>query len=211
MVFSDETKRSILVVSNGITCLTWALVVLKVVAVPGYKAFANEGDPTACEESLSPAIQIALAASLLELLSSVTGITRTNPAMVALFTVARSVIELLIAPMIGCAAWQHVCLGLAWGIGDSVRFGCFTLGALFPDKPLIKSIRYSVGPIAFPIGVLFEILMLIRAASDGRPGMYIVALLWPAGFYPLMKQLLKQRRKHFASLAPKKKPEIKQI
>jgi hypothetical protein len=60
----------------------------------------------------------------------------------------------------------------------------------------------------FPLGTVGEMAMVIRAAMNGRPILYVAAALWPAGFFPLMKQLLRQRRKHFA---PKKKMEIKSV
>jgi len=43
-----------------------------------------------------------------------------------------------------------------------------------------------------------EMLMVMKLAADGRPLVYLAASMWPAGFYPLIKQLLKQRKKHFS-------------
>ncbi|KAL3910318.1 MAG: hypothetical protein SGILL_007740, partial [Bacillariaceae sp.] len=68
-----------------------------------------------------------------------------------------------------------------------------------------KTVRFILGPILFPIGAFGEMMMVVAAARDGRPKAYIAAALWPVFFYPMMKQLLKQRRKHFQSAEPKKK------
>jgi hypothetical protein len=96
-----------------------------------------------------------------------------------------------------------------WGFGDMVRFGCFAIASAAPQVRLVKSIRYTVGPILFPIGTFAEMMMVILAASDGRPMIYLAAALWPVFFYPMMQQLLKQRRKHFE---PKeKKKQIKAV
>jgi hypothetical protein len=51
--------------------------------------------------------------------------------------------------------------------------------------------------------------MVLLAAKDGRPGLYVAASLWPLFFYPLMKQLLKQRAKHFKKLSNDDEDKLK--
>jgi hypothetical protein len=80
------------------------------------------------------------------------------------------------------------------------RFACFCLDSLVPGGRLAKAVRYTVAPLLFPVGGGGEFLMVIAAARDGRPLLFALAALWPSGFYSLMNQLIKQRRKFFATL-----------
>lgn len=87
--------------------------------------------------------------------------------------------------------------------------------AMITSINTIKYIRYTMGPILFPLGVIGEICMLARAAMTVSTTttttaasyycysilLWIVVLLWPFGFYPLMIQLLKQRQKFIASIS----------
>jgi hypothetical protein len=61
--------------------------------------------------------------------------------------------------------------------GDLVRFGCFTVDTAVPGIRMVKSVRFTVAPILFPIGASGEMLMVILAASDNRPMMYAAAAL----------------------------------
>jgi hypothetical protein len=75
----------------------------------------------------------------------------------------------------------------------------------------MKSIRFTVGPILFPIGAGGEFLMVVLAATGRRPKLFIAAALWPIFFYPMMKQLLKQKRKHFQQQGKDRKKQIKAV
>ena len=201
-----STKLICLVTTNLVMFAGWAHVIYVFVTagLDNLSDFKSE----ICEDRLRPALYMALTVSAIELLTCMIGLTRSNPIQVLLFASVRAGVEILITPLIGCGAWQHLFTALCWSLGDSVRFACFTLDGIVPGGTLAKSIRYTFGPIMFPLGTAGEMFMVIRAAMNGRPILYLAAALWPAGFYPLMKQLLKQRRKHFA---PKKKPEFKSV
>ena len=176
--------------------IMWARAMYVLIS-SGWQTLADENNDT-CLQTLRPSLLMALAVSYVELFTSLVGLTRSNPMQVLLFSTVRAGVEVLVAPLIPCGSWQHLWTALCWGLGDVVRFGCFTVDSLMPGAgTAVKSIRYTVGPIMFPLGAGGEMLMVIRAAADGRPALYAAAALWPAGFYPLMKQLLKQRRKHF--------------
>ena len=206
---ASSTSRLILVTSNSITCLVW----LRVLSVYFSHAFTFYDDDV-CINTLRPALFAALAVSTIELATCLLGFTRSKPLQVLLFASVRSGTELLVTPLIGCSSWQHLFTAFCWALGEVVRFGCFAVDGIAPDGRLAKAIRYTVGPIMFPLGAAGEMLMIIRAATSSgrrRPWMYYVAaMLWPAGFYPLMKQLLKQRQKYF-SQRRQDKPDIKQI
>lgn len=207
MVDSNETlKRIVLVSTNTVTCLVW-LRVLLVYVIPGWGTLAGSDDEV-CDKYLQPVLATALLVSMVELATAILGLTRSKPVQVLLFAAVRTGTERWVTPMIGCGSWQHLFTAFCWSLGEVVRFGCFAADGVLPNQSLAKSIRYSVGPILFPLGAAGEMLMVIRAAGNGRPSLYLAAMLWPVGFYPLMNQLLRQRRKHFR---PKAKPEIKQI
>lgn len=190
-------KRIALVATNTAMMVMWARA-LFVIAMD-WRAL-TDADSAMCEETLRPKLLAALAVSFLELFSSLIGLTRSNPIQVLLFSTVRAGVEVLVAPLLPCGCWQHLLTAACWSTGDVIRFGCFALDSLSPQfGSFVKAIRYTVGPLLFPLGASGEMLMVIGAANDGRPGMYIAAALWPAGFYPLMTQLLKQRRKYFSS------------
>ncbi|KAI2496221.1 hypothetical protein MHU86_18272 [Fragilaria crotonensis] len=211
VVSSTARHRLILVASNSITCLIWlrVLFIYYTFAFQDWSSTSTAFQDDFCDGTLRPALFAALAVSMTELATSLLGLTRSKPLQVLLFASVRTGTELLVTPMIGCTSWQHLFTALCWSLGEVVRFGCFAVDGMLPDGRVAKSIRYTVGPILFPLGAAGEMFMVIRAASQGRPLLYLAAMLWPAGFYPLMKQLLRQRKKYFAR--GKAKPEIKQI
>jgi Protein tyrosine phosphatase-like protein, PTPLA len=191
-----ELKRIALCMSNATMMAMWARVLI-VYTTTGWNAL-SEDNSAVCNERLRPLLLQALAVSYLELVTSLIGLTRSNPLQVVLFATVRAGVEVLVTPLIGCSTWQHLFTALCWSLGDAIRFGCFAVDCISPQR-VVKSIRYTVGPFLFPLGAGGEMLMVLQAATDGRPSLYLAAALWPAGFYPLMKQLLKQRRKHFTS------------
>ena len=160
-------------------------------------ATLSDPESSVCQDTLTPAVLLALYLSFLELFSAVIGATRSKPHQVLLFALVRFGVQVLAAPLLPCQAWQHLLTLLCWGLGDTVRFSCFAVDVLFPKGYIAKAIRYTVGPIIFPFGATGEMLMVVAVAQDGRPMAYLAALLWPVGFYPLFTQLLKQRRKFF--------------
>jgi hypothetical protein len=196
-----------LTASNLITAVVWGRVVL-IVLTTGFGELSNT-ESTACAETLAPAVKMALMISFVEIFNSIAGFTRSPLAAVLLFSCTRAGVEYLVAPLIPCGSWQHILTVSMWGLGDLVRFGCLAVHTAFPSIGVAKSIRFTVGPILFPIGASGEMFMVILAASHGLPMLYVAAALWPVFFYPMMQQLLKQRRKHFQ---PKdKKKEIKAV
>ncbi|KAL7578695.1 hypothetical protein ACA910_009833 [Epithemia clementina (nom. ined.)] len=73
---------------------------------------------------------------------------------------------------------------------------------------MAKWIRYTAGPILFPLGVVGEMSMLGQVAwrHYDRPyvlwPLLLLLVLWPLGFAVLMKQLLQQRRKFLSTNNP---------
>lgn len=184
-----------LTASNLVTAVAWGRVAT-IALTTGLGELANP-ESTACAETLAPAVKTALVISFVEIFNSIAGFTRSPLAAVLLFSCTRAGVEYLVAPIIPCGSWQHVLTVSMWGLGDLIRFGCLAIHTAFPSIKVAKSIRFTVGPILFPIGASSEMFMVVLAASDNRPMLYLAAALWPIFFYPMMKQLLKQRRKHF--------------
>lgn len=204
----STTKRVLLILGNVAMTVMWlrVLLVYKVLITEGKRgwyALTDPYTPDFCESELRRRVIGALVFSTIEIINSVTGLTRSKPLFVVIFVVVRAAVEYFAMSLLPCGAWQHLYTVLCWSLGEVVRFGCFALDSIMSSSPkaghAIKSIRYTVGPIMFPLGALGEALIIAKAASEGRPALYIVVGLWPFGFYPLMKQLLRQRRKHFAS------------
>eukprot|EP00979_Chaetoceros_neogracilis_P001147 scaffold197_cov268-Chaetoceros_neogracile.AAC.62 len=125
--------------------------------------------------------------------------------LTALLVSVRAGVEIFLAPKLPCNAPEHLWTVACWALDGFFRFGIFGADAFlslcgFESPSLLKTVRYTVGPLLFPLGAGGEMFMVIRAAKDGRPFLYLAAGLWPVFFYPLMKQLLKQRAKHFIKL-----------
>jgi Protein tyrosine phosphatase-like protein, PTPLA len=192
------------VFSNAVMMLGWVRVLMRVAAL--LQQTASPSEETVCQGLLGDATQHALFLSFLELFNAVTGVTRSKPAQVLLFSVIRLGVEILVTPVISCASWQHVFTIACWSLGDSVRFACFLLDSLLRDgSQTAKKIRYTVGPILFPAGTLGEMVMVIAAANTQEVALhkyaiYGAASLWPVGFYALFTQLLRQRKKFFRSI-----------
>jgi Protein tyrosine phosphatase-like protein, PTPLA len=180
-----------------------------------------------CVSRLASATIIALSFSFLEVVNAAMGLTRSKPHQAGLFAVVRIGVELWIAPILGPlerAHPLHLLTVLCWSIGDTIRFGCFAIDQISSEDSAtsnyVRSIRYTVGPALFPLGALAEMAMVIAAGrfrqllaasqgSDGRSFLwfYGAACLWPAGFFPLMAQLLKQRRRFFERQRNREKSE----
>ena len=192
----DKTmlKRIALVASNVTMMIMWARVLY--VFLSSGKSLQDEDT---CSRMLRPTLMLALKVSYLELATSVFGLTRSNYNQVMLFATVRAGVEKWIAPIIGCGTREHLFTALCWSVGDVVRFACFAVDSAMPQASFIaKSIRYTVGPLLFPLGAGGEMFMVIRSAErQNQPLFLLAAALWPVGFYPLLQQLLKQRRKHF--------------
>ena len=198
-----DAKKIILNFGTGLMTACWLRVLIVFMEHSWNEIAAGSPDgQNVCQHIFQPRIHLALAFSFIDLFNSILGLTRSKPSQVLLFASVRTGVELLVAPKLPCGAWQHLATVLCWSLGDFIRCGCFFIDGLMSSPNgsgfnIIKSVRYTVGPILFPIGTLCEMFLVARVAMDGRPSLFAALALWPAGFYPLMKQLLKQRKKHF--------------
>lgn len=192
--------RAWLLLSNTTMMMGWARVLRLIYR--NFDAIQDERQ-SICLVTMTPDLILALMLSFLEFFNAMAGITRSKPHQVLLFALIRTSVELLAAPLMPCSAWQHILTVTCWSIGDTIRFGCFVLDSLVPEGRVAKLVRYTIGPILFPIGAAGEMLMILKLAVEGRPYLYVAAALWPVGFYPLMKQLLKQRKKYLRQLKEK--------
>lgn len=191
-----------LVFSNFAVSLAWARVVSLLLI---HEATLLHEEFSVCSNVLVPALHSALAVSFVEVFNAAVGLTRSNPSQVLTFNAVRIGVTFLVAPKLPCNCWQALMTIACWSFGDTIRFACFGVDQLVGGR-LAKSIRYTVAPLLFPFGALGEMLMVIRL---GTTTAYVLSALWPVGFYPLMKQLLKQRQKHFNP--PSKEKVIKSV
>eukprot|EP00928_Gymnodinium_smaydae_P078141 TRINITY_DN61804_c0_g1_i1.p1 TRINITY_DN61804_c0_g1~~TRINITY_DN61804_c0_g1_i1.p1 ORF type:complete len:231 (+),score=22.29 TRINITY_DN61804_c0_g1_i1:74-694(+) len=200
---SSVGKRFILFATNATVAVMWLRVLLVLFEHGWDGIIGSASGKNVCEQSLAPRVLVALGVSAVELVNALIGLTRSNPVQVLVFTAVRTMVECLIAPLCPCNQWQHVFTVACWAFGDVCRFGCFAVDAVVADSPTaswyVKAVRYTVGPILFPFGAGGEALLTLVAASTGHTWMYGLVPLWPVGFYPLMKQLLKQSKKHFST------------
>ena len=193
-----------LLLTNLTMSLAWARVLAAFLLHP-------VSDEPVCQEQLSPVISAALWVSFLELFNAMAGFTRSKPHQVLLFATVRFGVEKIVAPLIPCASWQHVLATSSWALGDTIRFACFAVDNLLPTAHWAKAVRYTVGPMLFPLGASGEMFMVLATASEGRQvKAYLAAMCWPPAFWYLYQQLLRQRKKYFAKRGgDQKKAEIK--
>mmetsp|Transcript_2900 Transcript_2900/g.4020 ORF Transcript_2900/g.4020 Transcript_2900/m.4020 type:complete len:210 (-) Transcript_2900:1174-1803(-) len=203
----SSIKTSILV-TNAIMTFMWIRVLRTL-----FEMATRENNAEFCETNLKPALVNAIVTSFLEGVNAVMGVTKSNPANVIMFVVVRAGVEFLAAPALPCDCMQHLFTAACWGFGEMCRFGCFTVDGIMGGSDTAKSIRYTVGPVAFFCGAFGEWLMVIQVLRTGNPDRsalvtaFIVfcVMAWPIGFVSLFKQLLKQRKKHFKAQANKRK------
>ena len=199
-----------LIGTNACMMLSWMRVFVFLFIFYGSKLLdstnAASTTPTLCNDQFVPMVHSALMISFIELFNSITGMTRSKPAQVLLFAIIRFGVEQIVGSSISTcpSAWSHVATVACWSLGDSIRFGCFFLDSVTSNgSRTAKYVRYTVGPILFPLGTLGEMLMVLTMAVETYSvnkihsiAMYIAALvLWPIGFYSLFTQLLQQRQK----------------
>ncbi|GAX21769.1 hypothetical protein FisN_31Lh056 [Fistulifera solaris] len=184
VVMSSHRVNSWLQFCNTATALSWLAAVVIVLL------FVKKNDDNWCETHVTPSVRLALGVSCFEFINAVFGFTRSKPWQVFLFASVRTGVEVWVTPLVGCSHVTHVLTITCWAVGDSIRFGCNAL-----DTHLSKWIRYNVGCLVFPIGAFGEMWMVYTA---GYP---LAAALWPLGFVPLYRQLLKQRNKFMQSLS----------
>lgn len=209
MLTSDSSLTKLWMLTSNLAMSVswfWVFVDLMTLALTddAEKSADRLVDEAQCLEQLKPTVKQALLVSFLELFNAIFGFTRSKPPQVLLFSTVRACSELLAAPLLSCASWQHLLTVACWSLGDTVRFGCFTVATLWPNAQWVKAVRYTVGPILFPVGAFGEMIMVATLAYEGRPVLYLAASLWPVGFYPLIRQLLRQRSKFFAKLKSSK-------
>jgi hypothetical protein len=205
-------SRVWLICTNAGMMLSWMRVLVVLFVLYGNNLLAllrlstGDVDRLLCNDRFVPMVHSALLISFLELFNSITGMTRSKPAQVLLFAIIRFGVEHIVGPAIHTCptAWSHVVTVVCWSLGDSIRFGCFFLDSIASNgSRWAKYVRYTVGPILFPLGTLGEMFMVLTMAGETYSinklrsiSMYIAALLlWPIGFYSLFTQLLRQRQK----------------
>jgi Protein tyrosine phosphatase-like protein, PTPLA len=187
-----------LVISNATMMIAWTTVLITLVAA-NWDDILDE-QQTVCDNQLGRNVRWALLVSFLELVNAVLGITKSKPQQVLLFSMIRLLVETIVAPNMSCSSWQHIATVVFWSVGDSIRFACFFVDNLVGGNDTAKLIRYTVGPIVFPLGAFCEMLMIISVGyrtqnMTNRLLIFLAASLWPPGFYYLFTQLLRQRRK----------------
>lgn len=201
------TVKIWLITTNAAVAFAWCNVLMILLTDQQTLVTRNED---ICGSRLSPATKFALYLSFVELLNSIIGFTRSKASQVLLFGLVRFGVEVLLTPVLSCTNRLHLFTVLCWSLGDAVRFLCFLFDNLVAAS-WPKAIRYSVGPFLFPLGAFGEMLMVLAVAFhfDGirRWLFFAAACLWPVGFITLYQQLLKQRRKFFASQSETKRKQ----
>uniref|UniRef100_A0A7S3DQR9 very-long-chain (3R)-3-hydroxyacyl-CoA dehydratase n=1 Tax=Entomoneis paludosa TaxID=265537 RepID=A0A7S3DQR9_9STRA len=212
-------QRTYLLFSNATLMMVWARV-LRLIYRSRYWPVVLEawrdGAPTPlltgtwCPALVTPALNLALALSFMEVFNAAAGLTRSKPQLAALFCMVRAVMQLGVAPLLSdCQVPAHIFTITCWSLGDMIRFGCFLLDLLVPGGTVAKRIRYTVGPLLFPLGALGEVLMVATYANEHNdwPWLVLACIAWPMGFYPLMTQLWKQRTKYYQQFKAKSKQQ----
>ena len=137
-----------LALTNALIAASWATTLFSVFKY-GWPYLGGDSDAAACSADLGPVVNFALWVSFLELFNAVIGLTRSPILAVLLFSCTRMGVELLVAPLIPCASWQHLLTVSTWALGDTVRFGCFFIDTIIPGLFWVKSIRFTVGRCFF--------------------------------------------------------------
>ena len=198
-------QKLLLSVSNSVVAIQWFRVLFIFLSL-----ISTHADrPTTCDTILRPCVTIALWISCMELVHILLGLTSSKLSQVLLFASVRLFVEMYVSKLLPCQSWAHVCTIVCWSVGEAVRFSCFSLDSLYSirkkDSRIFKTLRYEVGRFLFPLGALCELVMVIQSAMvTSRFELYLAAALWPIGFIPLMRRLMKQRANHLLIQGGKK-------
>lgn len=208
MINLERFERAWMLLTNAAVMMGWAKVLKlfvnnwdKILAPTTTTITTFSGPAHVCLSKLDPTIRLAIIISFLEFFNALIGYTKSKPHYVLLFCMIRAIVELLVAPMLLpiCNHWSHIFTVLCWSIGDTIRFFCFVIDGLVPGGRLMKKIRYTVGPILFPLGAAGEMIMVATLAYQKQSYvLYIIAALWVVGFKPLFLSLLANRKKFMA-------------
>jgi hypothetical protein len=139
----------ILFLGNAVIHIAWTRVLWSL-------ALEEMNDDT-CHSIIKPKTMTALMISSIEFVNAVLGLTRSKPHQVLLFASVRAGVEMMVAPLIPCSSYQHIFTILMWSLDGLIRFGCFGIDAFLSlfgksSPSIIKTIRYTVGPLLFPLG-----------------------------------------------------------
>jgi hypothetical protein len=142
-------NHAILFLGNAVIHIAWTRVLWSL-------AFEEINDDT-CYSIIKPKTMTALMVSSIEFVNAVLGLTRSKPHQVLLFASVRAGVEIMVAPLIPCSSYQHIFTILMWSLDGLIRFGCFGIDAFLSlfgksSPSIIKTIRYTVGPLLFPLG-----------------------------------------------------------
>ena len=210
MIDPTKFERAWLLTSNLAMLMSWAKV-LKLF-LHNWRAIAAPlvGPTHICMTRLNPALSTAVTVSFLEFINCLFGYTRSKPQFVLLFCVIRATVELVVAPQLvpSCNNTWHLVTAVCWSFGDTIRFFCFVMDSMVPGGTVFKRVRYTVGPLVFPLGAAGEMIMVATLGYQRNwPILYVVAALWVVGFYPLFQGLLKNRRNFLDRLEDKIRTE----
>jgi hypothetical protein len=200
MSITTIKSKLLLTLSNFIVAYLWSRVLVVSIIWRRFSGPSYQLSSHHCETVVRPRVNTALWVSCIELVQALGGLTSSNPNQVFLFASVRLFVELYLSNLVECNAWQHEMTIACWSVGEVIRFSCFAMDSILSFNKNIrvfKTIRYEVSRLLFPLGALSELLLVIHCAmKTKRLELYVAAALWPLGFLPLMRRLLKQRSNH---------------
>ena len=133
---------------NIIQFLLWSLALYLI------DSYIRTGSPPCWKEAL----QLAQCEQCLEVIFSITRMTKNNPFTVFVQTVARACIVCIIMPLIWHDSVNEKWVFMAaipWCIGEMVRYPFYEFKSL---QPYLGHLRYNVFIPLYPIGVLGELI-----------------------------------------------------
>ena len=211
VLVSKNQMYLILFFSNALMAYMWfrVLWILLTTFVLSPTSSSVATTRTICETKIHSHVIHALWISFMEIVQILFGWTSSKIHQVFLFAMVRFLVESYFSILVSCTCWQHLATITCWSVGEVIRFTCFTFDSFFtlqshnnPKKKtspltIFKTIRYQVSCVLFPIGATCELLLVLHIAmTTSRIEYYVLSCLWPMGFLPLMRRLLKQRANH---------------
>jgi len=166
-------ERMYLSVFNLCVAGAWGIVVFK------WFVFLIAENPDAQRGSLHallPYGQLAEFMSSMEIINGFMRLTGSSVLGALILHLGRGIVLFWVMSNFSMVyeGWSAPALLVVWGFGDISRFGYLALAKVGLDSKALKSFRYSIPLILFPLGVILEIVQVIGALLESQGLRYTI-------------------------------------
>jgi len=171
-------ERTYLAAYNACVTGAWGVVVAKWAFLVAETYRAGEGGSPTRLVALLPYGQLAEFMAALEIFNGVMRLTGASVVGAVLLHLGRGIVLFWIIshfPIVH-EGWSASALLAVWGFGDMSRFGYLALSKMGLDSKALKTLRYAIPLVLFPLGVVLEVVQVMGALLESRDLRYVVPM-----------------------------------